>query len=219
MTGSQEQSGSTSVDHDEALLQAWRDGDESALSELLVSFQPRVWSICWRMVRHAEDATDLAQDVLVKVMNGLSGFDGRSKLSTWVIRITMNCCLSHLRKQKLRRHASLDAPGIDGGDSRADRLQDGEPGPIQDVQRRDQHRRVQMALLELDEEQRLLLLLRDVQGAEYAQLAEVYEVPIGTIKSRIFRARSALRALLEPTLSGPPAPDSGGGRPAAHDTT
>ncbi len=219
MTGSQEQSTSPSVEHEEALFQAWRDGDETALSELLVSFQPRVWSICWRMVRHADDATDLAQDVLVKVINGLDGFDGRSKLSTWVIRITMNCCLSHLRKQKLRRHASLDAPGRDEGHSRAVHLRAGEPGPIQDVQRRDQHRSVHEALLELDEEQRILLLLRDVQGAEYAQLAEVYEVPIGTIKSRIFRARSALRVLLEPMLSGPPAPDSGDARPTAQDTT
>ena len=184
----------------------------------MVSFQPRIWSVCWRMVRHAEDATDLAQDVLIKVMQGLPGFDGRSKLSTWIIRITMNCCLSHLRKQKLRRHASLDAPRGPEGGTRADRLQDVEPGPVQDVQRRDQHRALQEALLELDVEQRLLLLLRDAHGVEYAQLAEVYGVPIGTIKSRLFRARAALRTLLESSVSAAPTPESSDAGPREHDT-
>ena len=201
---------------EEALLQAWRDGDETALKELMVCFQPRVWSVCWRTVQHAEDASDLTQDVLIKVMQGLPGFDGRSKLSTWVIRIALNCCLSHLRKQKIRRHPSLDAPGGDDRGTRADRLEDGEPGPVQGVQQRDQHRRLQESMLELDDEQRLLLLLRDAQGVEYAQLAEVYGVPIGTIKSRIFRARSALRALLESASS---ASERGDDHSSGYDTS
>jgi RNA polymerase sigma-70 factor (ECF subfamily) len=188
---------------EQELLESWQQGDESALSELLVCFQPRIWSICWRTVGHAEDASDLAQDVLIKVMNGLGGFDGRSKLSTWIIRITINCCLSHLRKQKLRRHASLDAH-IHGAEvSRGDLVASTEPSTFSSVQQRELHRSLQASFLALDTEQQLLLVLRDVQGMEYVQLADVYEVPIGTIKSRLFRTRAALRDRLEAGSDSP----------------
>ncbi|MDG2291941.1 MAG: sigma-70 family RNA polymerase sigma factor [Phycisphaerales bacterium] len=179
------------------LLAAWQQGDDSALSDLLVCFEPRIWSICWRTVGHAEDASDLAQDAIIKVMNGLANFDGRSKLSTWVIRITINCCLSHLRKQKIRRHASLEAHIRGAEVSLGDRIASEEPGPSSGVEQRDLHQSLQASFLTLDKEQQLLLALRDVQGMEYAQLAEIYEVPIGTIKSRLFRARVALRERLE----------------------
>lgn len=179
------------------LLEAWRQGDASALSDLLESYQPRIWSICWRTLGNVEDASDLTQDVMIKVIQGLPGFDGRSKLSTWIIRISINCCLSHLRKQKLRRHASLDAPMPSGEGSRGDRIAAKEQGPAPSVERRDMYMNLKQVFLELDGEQRLLLLLRDVHETEYAQLAQIYEVPIGTIKSRLFRAREALRSCLE----------------------
>ncbi len=179
------------------LLAAWRQGDASALSHLLESYQPRIWSICWRTLGNREDASDLTQDVMIKVINGLPGFDGRSKLSTWIIRISINCCLTHLRKQKLRRHASLDAPMPGGTGSRADQLPTREHDPAPGVQQRDMYLNLRQVFQELDPEQRVLLLLRDVHETEYAQLAEIYEVPIGTIKSRLFRAREALRSSLE----------------------
>lgn len=179
------------------LLEEWRQGDASALEGLLESYQPRIWSICWRTLGNAEDASDLTQDVMIKVIQGLPGFDGRSKLSTWVIRISINCCLSHLRKQKLRRHASLDAPMPGGEGSRGDRISAKEQGPAPSVERRDMYMKLKQVFQEMDAEQRLLLSLRDVHETEYAQLAEIYEVPIGTIKSRLFRAREALRSCLE----------------------
>ena len=179
------------------LLEAWRDGDATALSDLLESYQPRIWSICWRTLGNVEDASDLTQDVMIKVIKGLQGFDGRSKLSTWIIRISINCCLSHLRKQKLRRHPSLDAPMPGGEGSRGDHLPTKEQGPVPGVEQRDMYVNLKQVFLELDPEQRLLLLLRDVHETEYAHLAQIYEVPIGTIKSRLFRAREALRSNLE----------------------
>jgi len=198
-----------SADSEKALLQAWRDGHEDALGDLLEAFKPRIWSICWRTLHHYEDAADLTQDVMVRIMKGLPGFDGRSKLSTWIIRITLNACLSHIRKQKLRRHASLDAPistSNEGGGSVSikDRLASGEPESSSRVQLTEEMQALNRALLVLDEEQRLLLILRDMHGSEYAQLAEIFEVPVGTIKSRLFRARAALCRLIEP-----PPPESG----------
>ena len=187
---------------EEALLDAWFEGEEAALGDLLAAFKPRIWSICWRTLQHYEDAADLTQDVLVKVMTGLEGFDRRSKFSTWVYRIAINACMSHLRKQKLRRHPSLDAPagGTQEGErptTRANQLASGEPGPAAGVQHADELKALGRALAELDEEQRLLILLRDMHDIEYVQLAEIFEVPIGTIKSRLFRARGVLCERME----------------------
>lgn len=193
---------------EESLLDAWFDGQEAALGDLLAAFKPRIWSICWRTLRHYEDAADLTQDVLVKVMTGLERFDRRSKFSTWVYRIAINACMSHLRKQKLRRHPSLDAPagGAEEGGrptTRANQLPSGEPGPAADVQQGDELKALSRALGELDEEQRLLILLRDMHDIEYVQLAEIFEVPVGTIKSRLFRARGALCERMEELGSDP----------------
>ena len=93
---------------EQQLLQAWRSGRADALAELLRGYQGRIYGVCYRMLRNHDEATDLAQDALVKVLEGIDSYNGRSQLSTWIIRVAMNCCLSHLRKQRLRRHASLD---------------------------------------------------------------------------------------------------------------
>ncbi|MHC4209970.1 MAG: RNA polymerase sigma factor, partial [Planctomycetota bacterium] len=90
------------------LVQAHRRGNAEAIGELLGGYERRIYAVCFRMVRDEHDARDLAQDAMVKVLQGLDGYDGRSKLSTWIIRVSMNSCLSHLRKQRLRRHGSID---------------------------------------------------------------------------------------------------------------
>ncbi|MEE2719390.1 MAG: RNA polymerase sigma factor [Planctomycetota bacterium] len=167
------------------------------MSDLLSAFKPRIWSICWRTLGHYEDAADLTQDVLVKVMVGIEGFDRRAKFSTWVYRIAVNACMSHLRKQKLRRHPSLDTPATgpeEGGrtTTRGNQVPSREPGPVEGVEHEDELRALEKALGTLDEEPRLLILLRDMHAVEYVQLAEIFEVPVGTIKSRLFRARAAL---------------------------
>lgn len=177
-----------------------------ALAELVRAYQRRVYTICLRMLRRPEDAADVTQDSLIKVIEGLGGYDGRSKLSTWVIRVTMNCCLSYIRRQRLRDHVSLDAPP---GASGAQLSETGEfhppgglhsprePLPHEGVEQAEARERVLRALDTLEPESRAILILRDMQELDYQHLAEVFEVPIGTIKSRLFRARTALRSALE----------------------
>jgi RNA polymerase sigma-70 factor (ECF subfamily) len=201
------------------LVEAYRLGGPSAreaLSELLWSYQHRIYSICYRMLGNRDDASDLTQDALLKMMEGLEGYDGRSKLSTWVIRVAINCCLSHIRRQKLRDHASLDdgARGktyLDEGsgsgrvhehsgghmDRSSGRGQGREHSPPESVE----HDQTRDSLLRvfntLDDETRAILILRDLQDLDYQQLAEVLDVPLGTVKSRLFRARESLRRALE----------------------
>lgn len=185
---------------------------QEALGELIRAYQRRIYSICLRMVHHPDDASDLTQDALVKVIEGLSSYNGQSKLSTWVIRVTMNCCLTHLRKQKLRSHESLDAPGRkgteagfaagaagkSGPDSSGKAISSGrEPQPAQRIEQDQKRTIVLQALDSIEADMRSILVLRDLQDLDYQQLAEVLDIPIGTVKSRLFRARAALRQAIE----------------------
>lgn len=207
---------------DRRLVEAIRDASRpgappgaraDAWTALLEAYEDRLFGVCMRMVRDPEVARDLTQDSMVKVLRGLDTYDGRARLSTWMIRVTMNVCLSHLRKQKLRRHASLEAlggaggagdmakgPGSRGGEGA------GEPAGVEGVERREAHAMVARALATLDPEHRQILILRDVQDLDYKDIAEALSVPVGTVKSRLFRAREALRNAMESL--------GGGNRPA-----
>jgi RNA polymerase sigma-70 factor, ECF subfamily len=222
--------GSPEADAQElALVAAIQRGEQGAWSELLRRYQDRLFGVCLKMVGSRggrELAADCTQDAMVKVIEGLSSYDGRAKLSTWMIRVTMNVCLSKLRSEKLRRHASLDSmaegPGAGGGRggrgrdagpegrSGYDRIPElargggggesgvgGEPGEGSGVEREELRRVLAEALLRVSPEQRAILVLRDSRGLDYEQIAEVLDVPVGTVKSRIFRARAALREVLE----------------------
>ncbi len=189
------------------LLEQHRAGDPKALSELLTSYQRRVYSICCRMVHDPERSRDLTQDVLLKVMNGLDGYDGRAKLSTWIIRITINTCLSDLQKQKVRQTASLD--DLSTGSSSSDRSVElpasmggqRELSGAEVVELGERRVAVERALGGLDADARAILVLRDVQDLEYQQISEVLEVPVGTVKSRLFRARASFRTALEQEMA------------------
>ena len=196
---------------DLALVARIRNGDATAWSALIREYQDRLFGVCFRMVRDREMAADLTQDAFVKVIRGIDSFDGRSKLSTWMIRVTMNVCLSKLRAEKLRRHASLDALSAgSSGDGRAGDWENlvsseslggkgagREPAGTANVELREEQERVLAALRELDPEQRAILILCDCRGLPYEEIAQVLGVAVGTVKSRVFRARTALRDMVE----------------------
>lgn len=189
---------------DLALVKAARAGDRDAINALLARYQARIYGLCFRMVNRRDKAEDLAQDALVKLIQNLDRFDGRAQFGTWAYRITMNVCISHLRAERLRRHPSLDAPrkGLAGRPDE-NRIagaieQRREPAAILGVQGAEDRQRLLQALDRLDDEQRAILLLRDSRGLDYDQIAEVLGVPTGTVKSRLFRARQALRDAMEP---------------------
>jgi RNA polymerase sigma-70 factor (ECF subfamily) len=189
------------------LIEAYRAGDPEALAELLVAYQRRVYGVCYRMVRNPEAAADLTQDSLIKVMEGLDSYDGRAAFSTWVIRVTMNCCLSHLRKERLRRHGSLDQPTAEGALPPSFHLpSEAELSGLRRVEQAEMRSVLLRALASLEPHMRAVLVLRDLQGLEYQQIGQVLGVPVGTVKSRLFRARAALRAAAEEELTRSPRP-------------
>ena len=182
------------------LVEAHRRGDPDAMGQLLEAYQRRLYSICYRMVRNEHDARDLTQDSMVRVIQGLDSYDGRSKLSTWIIRVTMNTCLSYLRKQRLRRHGSLDPASENAAAGPIDPRSTGELLPSSRVELSEMRLVLGRAMMRLDPDMRAVLVLRDMQDLEYQSIAHSLEVPIGTVKSRLFRARLALRAAVEVEL-------------------
>jgi len=202
---------------DLALVASIRRGDPNGWTALISRYQDRLFAVCVRMVHDREMAADLTQDSFVKIIQGIDSFDGRAKLSTWMIRITMNVCLSKLRSEKLRRHASLDAM-TDGDPER------GEPGRARSfeqsrelsvddrVELHEDRGLVLAALRELDPEQRSVIVLCDCHGQSYEQIAEVLGVAVGTVKSRLFRARTALREAVEAKIAAARAGQEGAAR-------
>ena len=183
------------------LFAAARKGDRSATARLLRPETDRVYAVCLRMVGRPEVARDLAQDTLVKVIRGLPAFDGRSKLSTWVTRVALNTCLTWLRDSSKRAELQQRAAvaGTIGVETR-------EHQPGSGVESEERRAGVLRALERVSAEHRAVLVLRDVRGLEYEQIAAVLKITVGTVKSRLFRARAALRRQIE---------DAGGGAGAA----
>ncbi len=184
------------------LVERLQQGDATAWEPLLERREGQIYATCRRMVSDPDVARDLTQDVLVRLIEKINDFDGRARFSTWMTRITINHCISHLRKQKHRRHASLEAPvrksgGESIGSLGASLEQSAElsvQGGVEDTERAE---RVAEAMRRIDPDHTAILTLRDVQGLDYAHIAETLEVPVGTVKSRLFRARAALREQVE----------------------
>lgn len=180
------------------IVDAVRRGDQSALGRLLETYQHRIFNTCLRMVGNRDDAAEVAQETMLKVIEHIGDFHGQSEVSTWMIRIAMNLSISHLRKRRLRQAVSLDASGSDGDDDQSTALKHDladrrEPSPDLSVQHQEMVAHLHDALGRIEEDFRAVLVLRDIEEMDYQQIAEVLAIPVGTVKSRLFRARLALR--------------------------
>lgn len=181
------------------LVDAVQSGDQTALGRLLQAQQDRLYNVCLRMLGNRDDAAEIAQDAMVKIVEHIGQFKGQSAISTWTTRIAMNLCLSHLRKRKLRKTVSLDgSDGQDGHDDQCNALRhhmadQAEPGPAQRVQQKEMIQMLHQAMGMLDDDYRAILVLRDIDQMDYQQIADVLTLASGTVKSRLFRARLALR--------------------------
>ncbi len=184
---------------DSALIEAYRQGDQSALGTLLTRHQGMLFNTALRMVSNRDDAMEVAQEAMLKIVQHIDNFREDARFTTWATRIAMNCAISRLRRRKIRRTQSLDAPmGHDpsAGSMVANLANPAEPGPAERVQHSDRLDLVRRAIDELEEPFRSVLVLRDVQGLEYEEIAQVLEIAKGTVKSRLFRARLAMRQIV-----------------------
>ena len=194
-----EVSGMQDAQAERALIDRAGRGDPSAFEQLLSAQEGRMYAVALRMCGNREDAQDCMQEAMIRIYRAISTFKGQSSFATWVYRITMNSCLDELRRRKARTSTSLDAM-LENGFSPSDEYDTPEHHSLQAEQRR----LLEKAIAALPEDMRAAIVLRDIQGSSYDEIAEALDTNVGTIKSRISRGRERLRNVLsqQPELFG-----------------
>lgn len=177
-------------DEEARVIRAVLDGDTDRFEELMHEHEKGIYNLCLRMLGDEQDAMDAAQEAFFKAFRSLSGFRGDSRFSTWLYRLAGNVCLDMLRKRPAVPTLSMD------DDEAPLFLADSSPSPHEVVERWEIRRTVSAALAALPEDFRQAVVLRDVNGLSYEEIADITGLEIGTVKSRIFRARKKLAAAL-----------------------
>jgi RNA polymerase sigma-70 factor (ECF subfamily) len=179
---------------DRRLIADCLEGDTAAFGTLVRRYQERLYHTVFRLMGNAEDAQDVVQETFLNAYQSLEGFKGDSQLFTWLYRIAVNTAISQKRKQRVL--LSLD--GGRNGEQAIEPLDSSETTrPGHALEQAERSRRVQLALAQLSPEHRAVLVLKDMEGHKYETMAELLQVPIGTIRSRLHRARLELREILK----------------------
>ncbi|MDF2987410.1 MAG: polymerase sigma factor, sigma-70 family [Eubacterium sp.] len=182
-------------DMENRLLTKARQGSVQAFEELSGSYYTKVYNICYRMLNNPEDASEQAQETFIKAFRYIKDFKGNCSFSTWIYRIATNTCLDFIRKNKNKNTVSIEQETFEEITIK-DRLVSNTPGPEKIAENNAQREAIKKALSQMNEKNRMIIVLRDFRGLSYEQIAETIETPVGTVKSRISRARSELRELL-----------------------
>ena len=180
---------------DRELVERAKAGDQSAFEQLVLDNQNKVFSLALRLVNDREEAADLAQEAFVKAWQGLASFQGESSFATWVYRLTTNVCIDHLRKKK-RREGVEAVVSLDDTDSGWAEPVDRESDPQRLLERSERGEALARGLDRLPDWQRQVLVLRELSGLSYQEIGEKLDIDMGTVKSRIARARLNLRKIL-----------------------
>ncbi len=193
-------------DPDFELVKAAKKGDQEAFSELVEKYSHQVFALCIKILNDYGEAEDLTQEVFLKVYKNIKKFKGKSKFSTWLYQITLNAAINRVNYLKKRHHydiSSINVTSVRGGDEDYGiDLADPSRTSEDDVIGKETYQIILKAINELPEEFRVVILLRDVEEKSYQEIAEILNVPEGTVKSRIHRAREILKKKLEPYLEG-----------------
>jgi RNA polymerase sigma-70 factor, ECF subfamily len=186
---------------DAELVRRFRDGDRAAYAEIVRRYQDRVFTLCLRWMGDRELAEDVAQDVFLALFKSLPSFRGESQLSTWIFRVVINHCKNRKLYRKRRhsdQHESLDGERDDELPAR--QIASEGPGTDAPLRAAQAESMLQAGLDALDEDQRHIIVLRDVQDQSYEEISDLLGLPRGTVKSRLHRARAELAAILSRKL-------------------
>lgn len=182
---------------EEELVTKAAQGDQDAFAQLLELHQSKVYGLTLRLVDSPEDAMDLTQETFFNAWRGLPGFHFESKFSTWLYRLATNAAIDFLRREKRRRSLGVTPLWTEEEDSeRALEIPDRRFTPQGELERKEFQEAVSRGLARLSDEHRQVLVLRELNGLSYAEIAQVLGIEEGTVKSRISRARLALRKIL-----------------------
>jgi RNA polymerase sigma-70 factor (ECF subfamily) len=183
---------------DKALIDRCKLGDIAAFNELVQRYEKRVFNFAYRMAGNYDDANDVAQEAFIRVFNSINTFRGDANFTTWLYRIVTNVYLDERKKQKSHLHTSLE-DYIELEENTVTRqIEDGSPTPDVMVETGERDQLLQGAIQALPEYQRVMVVLYHTQSKSYEEIATIMNLPIGTVKSRLNRARLALKEKLEP---------------------
>ena len=174
------------------IIEKVKAGDNDAFSELVIKYQTKVYNLCLRMCGNEEDAFDLSQEAFVRAWRSLSGFQYESAFSTWLFRLSSNICVDFLRAKKRRAAVSLTMSSDEDEEVQLD-LPDPAPGPEEALLAAEDRELLTRALNALPAEHRQIITLRAINDLSYSQIAEILGIQEGTVKSRLSRARTALK--------------------------
>ena len=200
---------STKGDHD--LVQRVQAGDSAAFRKLFDKYHRRAFAVAMGVVKNEDDALDAVQEAFVKVHKNIHKFQGSSSFYTWLYRIVMNVSIDHVRRTSRRRTLDFDERALHeesevaGDGALMPSVTSSNPGKA--ALRRELGGAIQAALQQLPEHHRAVIVLREIEGMSYEEMAEALEVPKGTVMSRLFHARKKMQAALAPYLSGEAVPE------------
>jgi len=192
--------------NDDVLIEQYRNGDSEAMERLVLKYQNRIYNVILKICADPDDAAELTQETFVKVIENLNKFEGRSGFYTWTFRIAVNLTLNYCQRNSKLAFRSLDAEQQQQDDSQVKQVlkdflsDDSSPDPAAEVQSKELYRIAARTLMGLDEAHRAVIVLRDIEGMSYARIAEVLNIELGTVRSRLSRARSKMRDILEDIL-------------------
>lgn len=185
-----------SLPSDQHLIERAQSGDRAAFDLLIRKHEKRAYLYAYRLTSDQEEASDIVADAFVRIFNALKNFRGQSAFTTWLYRILTNCYLDHRKKDKSSRQVSLDASAQVGEMEVERQIEDTTQAPGRDLERTERERLMQEGVRQLPEYQQAMLVMYHVDMLSYEEIAEALDLPIGTVKSRLNRARLSLREIL-----------------------
>ncbi len=188
---------------DAALIRAFHEGDKAAFDKLVLKHKDRLFNLCYRLLGDYEEANDSAQETFIKVYRALKKFRFESAFSTWLYRIAVNTCKNKLKSsayRQKRKMVPLDNPVLANRSRPSREIQDESQSPAIELEKKERMRIIQEAINALPPEQKEVVTLRDIEGFSYEEVAEITGFNLGTVKSRLARARQDLRKKLRSVI-------------------
>lgn len=178
------------------LIKEFRQGNIQAFETLILEYEKSVYGMCFRMLKDREEAYDLSQEVFIKAYKGLANFQYQSKFSTWIYRIATNACLDYLKKKRVDVAFSLNQTV--GEDEFTPEMKDETaPEPQAELDKKEVREQIEEAIGQLNEKYREAIILRELEGLSYEEIADITDSSLGATKTRIKRGRARLREILE----------------------